>query len=235
MRMLSYRFATTLLCVFACLCAISSGEQPAEGLAPPPASSDSLENIPSGGATNPQNSPGAVYPGSPPCNPCCAPGPWRGGLFGRRRRVPFRPFGSLNFAVNQAQVRNGLVDQLVLYEYDFDVSGGHPARLNRRGRVELQRITFLAQRLAQPVVIQETHENERLDSLRRQNVLAQLEQMQLPAFPELVIVRRVPILGLGAAGEQAFPSANGWNTLYQNRLIQTNDRGSLILLPEFSQ
>lgn len=234
MRTLPCRIAIILLCAFGFLCASSNGEQPAERLAPPAAPSEAPETVPAPGVADLPGDDGASYGEPPPCNPCCNPSVWQGLPFGRRRKVSFRPFGSLNFAANQAQVLNGLLDQLVLYEYDFDVTGGHPARLNRRGRVELQRITFLAQRLGQPVVIQEAFENERLDSLRRQHVLGQLEQMQLPAVPALVVVRRVPVLGLGAAGEQAFPSSNGWNTLYQNRLIQTNDRGSRQLLPGLS-
>ncbi len=136
-----------------------------------------------------------------------------------------RPFGRFNRTFMQLQVRNGIVRQLVLFQYDFNNNDNQEDHLlNENGEAQLSKIAEQVMRLGQPVVIQQSSRGREIDEKRRMHVVTKLARFEIPE--SMVVVQRVPITGLGAAGEQDLPSQNPWNTIYENRLLQTLDQGS---------
>lgn len=135
-----------------------------------------------------------------------------------------RPFGVLNRPFLQAQIRAGAVEQLVLFQFDFhnDSAATHHL-LNRRGEAQLRKMSERAFQIGQPIVIQESEWSRELDEKRRETVVAWFAQSDVPETP--VFVGRVPIAGLGAAGEMDIDGQNARNAIQQNRLRQTSDQG----------
>jgi hypothetical protein len=114
---------------------------------------------------------------------------------------------------------------MVLYEYDFrDPSGDGADRLSLRGQAQLRNIAHFLP-LGRAIVIQASPGGASLDELRRKHVLRQLEKLEIGVSPEQVVVARVPVTGLGAAGEQDNPEEANWNVIYRNRLQQTREQG----------
>jgi hypothetical protein len=131
-----------------------------------------------------------------------------------------RPFGHFSRAFMQAEVRNAAIQQLVLFQYDFNNDDNQEDHLlNEIGEAQLSKIAGQAMQLGQPVVIQRSRRGSEFDEQRRKHVATRLAELEVPEL--MVVVRRVPIAGLGAPGEQAFPGQTPSNSIYQNRLQQT--------------
>jgi hypothetical protein len=144
-----------------------------------------------------------------------------------------RPFGSFTCDYLRLQSLNGLIEQQVLYEYDFGDAGGEQAAvLNARGQAQFLKIAQRMLWTGHPLVIQRTDDNIELDEARRESVLTELFKLDSNAEVDSVVLRRVRVSGLGDRGERDFPTTPGLNTTYENRLQQTLERGTERLLPD---
>ncbi|PHS11691.1 MAG: hypothetical protein COA78_09255 [Blastopirellula sp.] len=143
-----------------------------------------------------------------------------------------RPFGSYYYQIQHAHIASGMAKQLVLYQYDFknEIQASHT--LNEYGEAQLGKLAERVMRLGQPVVIQKSPQGPELDEKRRAHVVTQLAKHEISA--DMVVVQRVLISGLGAAGE-TMGNQSQWNMIYQNRLIQTRDQGNSRIGQSFSQ
>ena len=143
-----------------------------------------------------------------------------------------RPLGTYTLGYLHAQTMNGRIGQQVLYQYDFvDQSIGNAAELNSRGRDQLSKLVPIMMQTGYPLVVQRT-EDPQLDEARRELILQQLAELEVEVTDDMVVVRRVPVVGIGGIGEHDFPTSQGWNVIYENRLLETRERGSRRLLPD---
>lgn len=101
-----------------------------------------------------------------------------------------RPFGvAVQGHVNR-QIVNGLSQQLMLYEYDFQDVG--LAELNPRGHYQLEKIAQRYQHGLGPVLIASNELDPQLDAARRQVVARELNRMGINVTTDQVLVRRQP-------------------------------------------
>ena len=126
-----------------------------------------------------------------------------------------RPFGSYLKCTLHAQVRNGLVSQMVLYEYDFD-HAGDASQLNRRGEEQLRKLANLALHLGGLIVVQRSHDHPELDAVRLTRVAEAAARLDLPIEPGMIVLGKSPLIGL--QGNEAL-------IIYGNQLQQTRARG----------
>ena len=130
------------------------------------------------------------------------------------------PFGACTTAACKTQIRNGVAARLVLYQYDFcepEACDGY--KLSAKGYERLEDIArmFPAGNL-QPIVIETTPENPKLDAARREHVWKALLQMNAAVPDHLVVV-----------GHPRMPALNGQEALilHANLLKQTQSGGLL--------
>jgi hypothetical protein len=127
------------------------------------------------------------------------------------------PFGAAVYAHMSTQVHNGLVDQLVLYQYDFvDRAGALAEMLNPRGRQRLGEMApLLPVFYSHPLVI-EASGNRELDEARRRRVIEALADLNVVVSPEMVVVGLPRTPGLDGVESRI---------IYQNLLRQTSSQG----------
>jgi hypothetical protein len=88
------------------------------------------------------------------------------------------PFGSTVNCLLGAQVENGLVSQLALYQYDFGdpVLGDNPAQLSPEGRRQLAKMAEVIDHSPWPIIV-ETANDSALDEARRRYVISELGRL----------------------------------------------------------
>jgi len=140
-----------------------------------------------------------------------------------------RPFGSFLNENFQTQIANGVVDQIVLYHYDF-LDGR--AELNIRGKEKLERIRCWMEQTGQPIVIEPSSDPRLFDGLltdaEREKIKAQLDALDNARRAHVlwalgyegtdgpVEVRGPAAFGLlqgGAIGGKSEPESNFYNLL----------------------
>ena len=136
-----------------------------------------------------------------------------------------RPFGSFLNERLQTQITQGAIDQLVLYQYDFEENS---PRLRPRGEQQLRTIAARMECLGQPLVIEATQNPARpgLDEARRDFVIRKLEiAMGVPAdiAPNLVRVGTPNAFGLARGGVVGMRSEP--EMIWQNQLRNTEQQG----------
>jgi len=163
---------------------------------------------------------------------CCTPGPlgplgrwWhyrakprlQASHWGYAENFHERPFGTVVREHLQAQVFNGLADQMVLYQYDFS-DGPAPAvsQLNPRGRERLRELARMSNEMGLPITIERARNNVVVDHAHRRAVLRELDRQGIRLSPEMVVVAKPRAFGIG--GEDA-------EIMFSNLLEQTRSRG----------
>jgi len=116
-----------------------------------------------------------------------------------------RPFGVAVTGHFQRQIINGLGQQMLLYEYDFQDTTLET--LSLRGRYQLEKIAQRSQQGLGPIVIASAGINEQLDMARRQSVELELRKLGIHVAEGQVVVRRQPRSTVNA---------------YESQLIQRN-------------
>jgi len=98
-----------------------------------------------------------------------------------------RPFGASIDAALSAQVRNGMQDQSVLYDYDFLPAPRHD-QLSPAGKQHLRRIVLVAERWQLPIIVNHSPEDTGLAGLRREQVIQVLADWDALIDPGMVLV-----------------------------------------------
>ena len=132
-----------------------------------------------------------------------------------------RPFGTYNNLSTQAQISQGAIDQLVLYQYDFE---DYSFQLRPRGYRQLQAIHARMEWLGQPLIIEETADRQ-LDEQRAAEVVRKLQDIGMA--PEIAVDR----VRIGAP--TAFGLARGGGPqrrsepemIWRNQLLNTEQQG----------
>ncbi|TVS18240.1 MAG: hypothetical protein EA424_11290 [Planctomycetaceae bacterium] len=132
-----------------------------------------------------------------------------------------RPFGIYNSLAVHAQINQAAVDQLMLYQYDFE---DHSAQLRPRGHKQLQTLATQAERLGQPLIIQETADRQ-LDEQRKAEVVNRLVEMGVaPEFAhDRVHIGAPTAFGLARGGRLHMDSEP--ELIWQNQLLNSQQQG----------
>lgn len=130
-----------------------------------------------------------------------------------------RPFGSYVISAVNAQISNGIADQMVLYHYDFQ-QGARASELTIRGRYQLSKFAHRMLSCGFSIVIEETPADPALADARRNAVMAELQKMDdsIGRLDDLVLVARPRLPGLRGAEAQLIDD---------NNLLQTQSRGTI--------
>jgi hypothetical protein len=131
-----------------------------------------------------------------------------------------RPFGSfVRYNIRQ-QVANGLMDQMVLYHFDFfEVDTDQPDKLKPRGVRQVSKVAELATMLYDHfyvVTIEPTGDSE-LDNRRRLQVFEKLTDLGAPVALDQIATATPPVPGLDG------PEAT---EIYRNQIKQTKQQGA---------
>lgn len=127
-----------------------------------------------------------------------------------------RPFGSCNYGICCKMIGNGLRDQQVLYEYDFEF-GDQAWQLKDVGLRRLQKIAGRFHLAQTPLVIQAS-DDPQLDTQRQTHVMSVLTEMGLELTPDMVVVATPNTRSMD--GVEGLP-------IYRNLLEQTRLRGNV--------
>jgi hypothetical protein len=119
------------------------------------------------------------------------------------------PLGQTIFAHFQTHVVNGQAARMVLYHYDFQPGG---SALNLRGKDRLAKIAARFVPDGHPIIIERILDNPVLGEARREAVLKELGQLQIPVSPDAVVVGAPPAIGLHGVEAEL---------IYLNQLSQT--------------
>jgi len=132
-----------------------------------------------------------------------------------------RPFGFYNNMSVQAQINQAAIDQLVLYQYDFEA---HSARLRPRGHKQLQTLATQAEWLGQPLIIQETADRQ-LDEQREAEVVNRLVEMGVAReiARDRVQIGAPTAFGLARGG--GLNMASEPELIWQNQLLNSEQQG----------
>jgi hypothetical protein len=162
------------------------------------------QELPRGAAIPPGDSAGAVSCPTGHCPPGrCAIGsrlsPRRLDWNSRYVRRDLPPPGMSIHAMHATQIANAAATRMMLYQYDFHP---HDPRLNPRGNWQLQKMSDRMQYHGFPILIEATTSRD-LDEARRAQVLAVLQEANIPIDPADVLISRP--LTRGIDGLDAIP------------------------------
>ena len=129
----------------------------------------------------------------------------RAGVFGRVEswlgHSYQRPFGSYTQYLLHTQQWNGVADRLVLYRYDFE--DVRSAKLNFRGRYQLQKIASTAIPAGLPITIQPSGVSNTLDRQRQAEVSSRLKELGFAAEAFMVDIGHPQTPGLDGVEAQS--------------------------------
>ena len=112
-----------------------------------------------------------------------------------------RPFGSYTQYLLHTQQWNGVADRLVLYRYDFE--DVRSAKLNFRGRYQLQKIASTAIPAGLPITIQPSGVSNTLDRQRQAEVSSRLKELGFEAEAFMVDIGHPQTPGLDGVEAQS--------------------------------